>query len=335
MNNHSTSEHRSGVYHHFNRTPHQGKKDVRQQRGQTQMAEGSAGPRSELNQRRTSPRAPFRDGLGPDGDRGASGKGPGGVQHGQRSMSITHDPAQASQSGTNQSPDAIVSPKGMYPSHSVLTSNPENINDIEGQIERMNARDRNGTLDYSGTTADQRDLKNRGSFPAGIGDKMGQRSHQQVPLEGALQKLQGDAPVPAAATYNMRMQAGAAQSRSSAIRNHAKAGEQAHATSGTFGLNLEGGLANANSGQQAVFNPRTSSRRQQQLERERSNATGAAISSPSLKASTSKRVSGRSSIRAPVAEAAAHEYTDTALGAAASRRGGAAGRPPRALHNMK
>ena len=120
----------------------------------------------------------------------------------------------------------------------------------------------------------------------------------------------------------MRMQAGAAQSKSSAMRNHAKAGEQAHGTSGTFGLNLEGGAPTSNSGQQAPFNPRASSERQQLLDGKRSNAVNIVVASPTLKAGASKQAAAGQSRqednindqkeRSPIIEANTHEHTDTA-----------------------
>lgn len=80
MNQHqqSTGENRSGVYHHFNRTPlnkkMKKKKDscriednnssLLQARGQTQLAESNTlAPGSEINQWRASPRMPLMEGL--------------------------------------------------------------------------------------------------------------------------------------------------------------------------------------------------------------------------------------------------------------------------------
>lgn len=138
--------------------PHQGKKDWTKPRGQAQMSQNSMMAHNQYPGMEAAKEGASNNGGGQRPSHRGMSKGAGATHHGQKSMSITNDPAQVSQSGTNQSPDAIVSPKGMYPSHSMLTSNVEHIDEIEGQIENSNGRSKDRNLDNFDSMMDPRNL---------------------------------------------------------------------------------------------------------------------------------------------------------------------------------
>jgi len=96
-------------------------------------------------------------------------------------------------------------------------------------------------------------------------------------------------PQPGGAPQNLRLQASIAQSKSSGPKGKRIAGEQTHATSGTFGQHLVNNQNNGRGGQQAQYNSRASSGRQAKRDGQKSNAINIIVSSPNLKPSSSSK----------------------------------------------